>query len=536
MLDLLKRQSSESIDSIDPSDPIRRQPPETPPDQAIRYRQLFEMRNEGFSIMELVRDASGQAIDLRYIDLNARFEALTGLSRNSVLGRLRSETFGTDVELLRTCQRVVDTGQPARFERYVEALGRHYDTSMFPWDGDRFASVYADITAAKQAAEALRRANAQLREEDRRKNEFLGVLSHELRNPLMPIKNSLYILDRAAPGSEVAQRARAIMARQVDQLARLVDDLLDVTRISRNKIQLQRRRLDLNELVRCVLEDHRTIFEARDQRVELVPAPGPVFIDADGNRMAQVVGNLLHNASKFTPPTGRVMVSVEIDRSAAQAQAIVRVGDTGVGLSPELAAHVFEPFVQADSSLDRSKGGLGLGLALVKGLVELHGGAVSAHSPGPGQGSQFTVRLPLRDAAPVSDEPVPVAAAGGRRRVLVIEDNPDAAESLRALIELHGHEVTVVNNGVDGIARARALRPDLVLCDIGLPGLDGFAVAGALRADATLRDTRLVAVSGYALPEDLQRAASAGFQGHLAKPPRVEQLVELLSQGSGVTR
>ncbi len=396
-----------------------------------------------------------------------------------------------------------------------------YNSTLRDPDG-RFSvlSLVLDVTERRRAEDALREA-------DRAKNEFLAVLSHELRNPLAPIKNSLYILDRAAPGGEQARRAQAVVARQVDQLTRLVDDLLDVTRIARSKLTLQRSRLELNGLVQRTLEDYRPMFENAGVHLGLETAPAPVHVDADPHRIAQVVGNLLHNAAKFTPPGGRVTVTVAADASADRA--VVSVADTGSGLAPDASAHVFEPFVQATKALDRSEGGLGLGLALVKGVVELHGGEVSATSAGPGQGSRFVVRLPLDRSEAAPAERRASAARERHRRVLVIEDNVDAADSLRDVLEIQGHEVAVAYDGPSGIAAAREFHPDVVICDIGLPGMDGYEVARTLRADEALRGLQLVALSGYALAEDLRRASEAGFERHLTKPPSFEKLAAALA-------
>jgi two-component system CheB/CheR fusion protein len=382
--------------------------------------------------------------------------------------------------------------------------------------------------ALQESETRYRKAAETLAEADRNKNQFLAVLSHELRNPLAPITNSLYILDHAVPGGEQANRAQTVIGRQVGQLARLVDDLLDVTRISHNKIPLQRQRLDLNELVRRTLEDHRLLFEANEVLIELAPAPKPVLVSADRNRLAQVVGNLLQNAAKFTGPGGRVRAIVSVDSEGKLA--VVRVADTGVGMAPEMLARLFQPFTQADATLDRSKGGLGLGLALVKGLVELHGGTISAHSPGLGQGAEFVVRLPLALEETATDAPALPRAPGGRRRVLIIEDNIDAADSLREALQFSEHEVEVAYNGPAGIAKARKYKPEVVFCDIGLPGMDGFDVARAFRADDALRGTYLVALSGYAQPEDVLRASEAGFDQHLAKPPSLERLEQALAR------
>jgi len=382
-----------------------------------------------------------------------------------------------------------------------------------------WAGINLDISALKKTEEALREA-------DQRKNEFLAMLSHELRNPLAPIRHSTYILERAVPGGEQSRRAVAVIERQAGQLTRLVDDLLDVTRITRNKIQLQRETLELNDLARHTIEDQRSLFDRAEVRIEFNPAPVPVFVDVDRNRVAQIIGNLLQNAAKFTGRGGATRITITTEE--AEKRAVIQIADTGVGMTPEMLSRLFQPFSQADSTLDRSKGGLGLGLALAKGLAELHGGGVTANSAGLGQGAEFVVRLPLAMEKPAAAQPS-ASATKSRRRVLVIEDNIDAADSLRDLLAFGEHEIEVAYNGPDGIAKARKFRPEVVLCDIGLPGMDGYEVARAFRADATLNGAFLVALTGYALPEDLERAQAAGFARHLAKPPSLEKLGEILS-------
>jgi two-component system CheB/CheR fusion protein len=361
-----------------------------------------------------------------------------------------------------------------------------------------------------------------LRDADRRKNEFLGMLSHELRNPLAPLRNSLYILSKAATGGEQAQRALAIIDRQVGIVNRLVEDLLDITRIERGKVRLDRERVSLGDLVARVVEDHRDLFARSDVRLELVGSGEDIPVDADPTRIAQVMGNLLQNAVKFTSPGGSVAVHVE----RADGCATVSVRDTGEGIAPDMLAHLFDPFVQADSTLHRNAGGLGLGLALVKALVELHGGSVRARSDGIGKGAEFVVTLPL--AAPAIAAPAhPEDASGARRRrlVLVIEDGVDAGQSLAEILELEGHAVHVARDGRTGVALARELRPDVVLCDLGLPDIDGYEVARTLRRDDALRGIRLVALSGYTQPEDRQRATEAGFDAHVAKPTGLDDLM-----------
>ncbi|HVO13328.1 MAG TPA: ATP-binding protein [Vicinamibacteria bacterium] len=388
------------------------------------------------------------------------------------------------------------------------------------------ASFRRSLFQLQRTAGALREVEQALRDADRRKTEFLALLSHELRNPLAPITSSLHVLEQAAPGGEQARRAREVIGRQVAQLVRMVDDLLEVTRLTRGRIKLQRRPLELRDLVRRTIEDHRSLFDGSGIGLRFEAAAGPVRVHADENRIAQVVGNLLTNAAKFTSRLGRVTVSVAAD--AAASRAVLRVADDGAGIAPEMLPWLFEPFTQADTTLDRSRGGLGLGLALVKGLVEQHGGTVEAASDGPGRGAVFTVRLPLAPDAAATDRP-PAPPRPASRRVLVIEDGVDAAESLRELLEIEGHCVAVCYDGAAGIRKAREFRPELVLCDIGLPQMDGYEVARAFRADAQLASARLIALTGYAQPEDLERAAAAGFARHLAKPPDVTRLREVLA-------
>jgi two-component system CheB/CheR fusion protein len=303
----------------------------------------------------------------------------------------------------------------------------------------------------------------------------------------------------------------------------LIDDLLDVTRIAHGKIELQRERLDLNQLAHRAVEDHRAVFARGGVRLELLPAPAEVWVDGDRVRLAQIISNLLQNAAKFTPHGGKTTVSVE--SSPSRDQAILTVRDTGSGIQPEMLPRLFQAFSQADATLDRSKGGLGLGLALVKGLVEMHGGSVSAASDGRGKGAAFTIAIPLDvTAARVVPARPGLGVTASPRRVLVIEDNEDAASSLRELLELDEHAVEVAYTGREGIEKARAFHADVVLCDIGLPEMDGYEVARTMRADPELRRVALVAVSGYAQLEDVEMAREAGFDAHLAKPPSIEAI------------
>lgn len=386
-----------------------------------------------------------------------------------------------------------------------------------------------DITERKRAERALQDANAHLREADQRKNEFLAVLSHELRNPLTPIRNSVYILARAGTGGDQARRSREVIERQTEHLTRLTEDLLDVTRISRGKIMLHRTRVDLASIARATAEDHRPGFASRGVALELDVPDAPAWVDGDPTRLAQVVGNLLANAAKFTPPGGTTYLRLD---TARPGEVVVRVCDTGAGMSEETLRVAFDPFVQAEQTIERTRGGLGLGLALVRTLVELHGGTVTARSAGEGAGSEFTVTLPALPQAATEPTAEESPRAAAPHRVLVIEDNVDAAESLREALELGDHAVALAHSGPEGIEMARRVRPEVVFCDIGLPGMDGYAVAHTLRHDADpgVRRAFLVALSGYALPEDVAKARSAGFDRHVAKPPSIDQL-ERIQEG-----
>jgi PAS domain S-box-containing protein len=473
------------------------------------------------------------ALDGRPEYVNSSWVAYSGLTleaaaRSGWQGVLHPD----DLAAARDClRRTRELRSPQDVElRYRAADGscRWFLSRLAPIvDGDRvvrFIGAAMDIDDRKRAESERERLLAEARESDRRKDEFLGMLSHELRNPLAPIRNSVYLLERAEPGSEQAAHARAVIERQAEHLTRLVDDLLDVTRIARGKIQLRRERLDLREVVRRTADDLRPLMQARHVAFHVSLPPAGVWTVADATRITQVVGNLLHNAAKFTRPADLVELSLRVTDGAAE----ISVRDTGAGIDPALLPHVFDVFVQGDRTLARTEGGLGIGLSLVKGISELHGGAVQALSAGKGKGAEFVVRLPLVTSA--VDPRLKVGGprrASAIRRVLVVDDNRDGADSLAQIVELFGHVTEVAYDGPSALERARANPPDVVLCDLGLPGMSGFEVARALRASATNR-IQLVAVSGYAQPEDAKAALEAGFDRHLAKPASPDDIERLL--------
>jgi signal transduction histidine kinase/CheY-like chemotaxis protein len=400
-----------------------------------------------------------------------------------------------------------------------------------------------------------------LKNASRRKDEFLSMLAHELRNPLAPIRNALHLLRLGADASQKADagsflpeaaspdtgnhfqstkhlagqavaRARELMERQVQHLARLVDDLLDVARLTRGKVALRHERIDLARIVRDCAEDRRGLLQGAGLRLALELPQTPVWVLGDAVRLAQAVGNLLDNSVKFTPAGGQVTVCLSADSQTSQA--LVSVRDTGIGIELEMLPRLFEPFAQADHSLAREGGGLGLGLSVAKGLVELHGGSMGAASAGSGQGSEFLIRLRCEPEPPALDGQLPprqnpIDGRSKRFRILIAEDNRDSAESLRMLLQLCGYDVTVAASGPEAVKAAAATHPDIVLCDIGLPGMDGFAVAGELRRNPDTAKARLIAVTGYGRDEDRQRALEAGFDQHLVKPVDPGQLLGQLA-------
>jgi PAS domain S-box-containing protein len=385
---------------------------------------------------------------------------------------------------------------------------------------DVLARQAADLIERAQTEQALRRSEERyrnlarkLQEADRRKDEFLGLLSHEIRNPLASIMLCLSLLGKAEPGSVQTVKAMEIMGRQAAQLSRLVDDLLDITRITQGKIEIKKELVELVNLVRRTVADFQTTFQEKGVKLELHPASAPLYAEADPVRISQVVGNLLHNAVKYTEADGYVRVIVS--RDSFQQCAYIRVEDSGIGISPEILDNIFEPFIQFNTT----GGGLGLGLALVNGLVRVHGGSVTASSDGPGTGSIFTVRLPLAIGQVIYAENEAVATASSNsKRVLVIEDNADVAESLKSLLEIDGHTVFLAPDGYQGLAKAKEVNPDILICDIGLPSMDGYQVAREFRASKDLRNVYLISLTGYARPDDLRRAREAGFQSQLIKP------------------
>ena len=382
-------------------------------------------------------------------------------------------------------------------------------------------SVCVDLTGRKRVEDVLREA-------DRRKDEFLATLSHELRNPLAPIRNALEVLRRAGGDPKQTARAHAIMERQLHQLVRLTDDLLDVSRITRDRLELRRERLDLRSAVQSAIETTQPLIDAAAHVLKINAPTSPIWVHADFTRLAQAFANLLNNAVKYTERGGQISIGLGSEADAAT----VTVRDSGIGMSRDTMAHIFDMFRQSDESLDRARGGLGIGLTLAKRLVELHGGTIEAHSEGPGLGSSFLIRLPLAAQTPEravpADEP---RADVAPRRVLIAEDIPDAAEMLRLMLDLMGHDVRVAADGVQAVAIAKEFTPDVALLDIGMPRMDGYQAAREIRA-ALGGSVLLVALTGWGQEEDQRRSREAGFDHHLTKPAEPAMLEDLIASSA----
>jgi signal transduction histidine kinase/ActR/RegA family two-component response regulator len=422
---------------------------------------------------------------------------------------------------------------PIRMEDPIGAIGAY-------WAGRHQATpeelqILQDLGVSAAMAFANVRLIEELKAASRRKDEFLSMLAHELRNPLAPLRNGLHVLRLRGGVSQTVEQVGELMERQVEHLARIVDDLLDVARFTSGKIALQRERLDLARVVRHAVEDRRSVLEAASLSLLLELPETPVWITGDPTRLVQALGNVLDNAGKFTPAGGGVTVQLAVEEQGRQVAVAVR--DTGIGIDAKLLPEIFEVFAQADHSLDRTGGGLGLGLAIAKSLLELHGGAIEARSAGIGQGAEFILRLPCDQEPPaLADGTGASRPAENPLRVLVVEDNRDSAEALRMLLEICGYEVALAYSGTEGVELAQAVRPDVVVCDIGLPGLDGFTVAGHLRRNPETAMARLIAVTGYGQEEDRQRALEAGFDVHLVKPVEPGRLLEHLACGPAFQR
>ena len=463
--------------------------------------------------------------EARYRLANRPYTQRFGLEPENVVGKRIADVIGEAAyEKLRPHVERVLRGERVDYEELLPyAYGERwmnfrYEPQLEP-DGTvgGFVAVIQDITARKQLQDKLR-------EEERRKDEFLAILAHELRNPLAPLRTGLELLEHA-PAHERAADVRAMMGRQLTHMVRLIDDLLDMSRISRGKIQLQMERIDAADALGQGLEASRPVVQARGHELSVKLPSEPVFVNADPTRVAQIVANLVNNAAKFTAPGGRIGVVLKRDG----ADASISVTDTGQGLAPDMLERVFDMFIQAGDG-QRADGGLGIGLAIVKGLAALHGGTVSAHSAGQGKGAEFVVRLPASDEGPRPRVALHPVTEFGARRVLIADDNTDAAAALASMIALTGSETRLANDGEEAVAAVRDFRPDVILLDLGMPRMDGYEACRAIRSFPEGRQAVIVALTGWGQEHDRRKSEQAGFDAHLLKPAEFAQITEAIQR------
>ncbi|MDB6164422.1 MAG: domain S-box protein [Xanthomonadaceae bacterium] len=485
-----------------------------------KYRSLFDSIDQGFCLIEVLFDDDGAPIDYRFLETNARFAEQTGLV--GVIGECVSTLVpGYERRWMDIYGRVATTGEPVRFEQQAKALDRWYEVSAYRV-GDplarQVAVLFADITQRKSAQEGEREA-------DRRKDAFLATLAHELRNPLAPLRTSLHVL-KATDEPQTVTRLYDIMGRQVDQLSRLVDDLMEVSRITRGQIELRLEPVDLASVLRNAVETSRPQVEQSGQTLSMTLPHTPLHVHADAVRLAQVVTNLLNNAARYGKPGGNIALRLWHE----DGEAAIAVRDDGIGIPPEKLQEVFELFTQLDRHSSNAHGGLGIGLSLVRSLVQMHGGSVAAMSDGPGLGSEFVVKLPLRTACDVESQQggTHIAESLANLRVLVADDNRDAADSMGEWLSQMGAETCVTHGGRAALSALHDLVPDVVLLDLGMPDIDGFEVARQLRADPRFDATRVIALTGWGQAVDRERTAASGFDGHLTKPADIAALLAVL--------
>jgi len=500
-------------------------------DLSERRRHEQELREREENLRLLVEGVQDHAMFL--LDPNGRIRAWN-VGAQKVFGYEAAQVLGQSVSMLLADDAAHEAVQhelaSAARDGFVKVHGwrRRADGATF-WaeatttavmeeggEPRAFVRIVHDLTG-RQRMEALEL-------EGRRMAEFIAMLSHELRSPLAPLRNAVTILRQFADRPE-ALRCVELVGRQVSHMTRLVDDLLDVSRITTGKISLEPVSLEFNTLVRMAVETSKEFVRSHGHRLTVSLAARPITVRGDTTRLTQVVVNLLTNAAKYTKPEGHIQVIVR----DGQGICTLQVTDTGIGMTESLLQRAFEPFVQGVRTLDRAEGGLGIGLALVKNIVELHGGSVRASSPGTGKGTTMTVTLPtVSDVEAAVDERIETVVPGGKR-VLVVDDNEDAGESLALLLEMSGHTVKVAHNGAQALAAAAAFRPDSILLDIGLPGMDGYELARRLRELPDLRNVQLIAITGYGQSADRHAAAAAGFHVHLTKPVDPEALARLIA-------
>jgi len=495
------------------------------------------------SLVQNIRDHSIFMMDVSGVitTWNSEAQAIIGYEEAEIVGRNFSVIFTPEDLAARIPDRELQLareGGRAEDERWhVRKNGNRFwalgiVTPMHDVDGKLvgFSKILRDMTERKQAEQKLEEQAEALRDADRRKDEFLATLAHELRNPLAPIHSALQILNLPDVDAASTKRSHGMIERQVRNMVRLVDDLLDVARVVRGKIELRRERVELSAIVAHAVETVQPVIDALGHRLTTTIAEQSLVVDADPLRLAQAIGNLLTNAAKYTERNGRIWLSAAAEGSTA----VIRIRDDGIGISAEMQPRIFELFVQVDHAATRSQGGLGIGLTLVKDLVEMHGGSVAAASEGLGKGSEFVIRLPLvvklppppDAAAPPEQRPT---TAPVRHRLLIVDDNQDAAESMAMLLRFKGHEVRVAHDGPAALKLASSYRPQIVLLDIGMPGMDGYEVARQWRALPGSEFTVLAALTGWGQENERRRTTEAGFDHHLVKPVDLKELEKVFT-------
>jgi PAS domain S-box-containing protein len=499
-----------------------------------RFEALFNAAPLGVYLVDA-------GLRIRQVNPKARpvfgdIEGLIGSDFVEVIHRLWPQAYAD--EIVERFRHTLETGEPYVVPERIEERRDRKVTEYYEWQINRLllpdgqygvVCYFSDISRHVLARQALADSERALKEADRRKDEFLATLAHELRNPLAPLRNGLQLLRMAGDDRAMKEQAQGMMERQLTVMVRLIDDLLDVSRITRGKLQLRRERVDLASVVQSAVEGSRPLIESSAHQLTVALPPEPLPLDADPTRLAQVFANLLTNAAKYTDKGGRIGLTAERDGG----EVVVSVRDTGIGIAAGHLPGLFELFSQVAPALERSQGGLGIGLSLVKGLVEMHGGSVEARSEGPGRGSEFVVRLPLLEGSPARESPHSAsgekATARPGRRILVADDNRDAANSLSLMLRLAGHQVHAVHDGQEAVDAAGWFRPDLALLDIGMPRLNGYEACRHIREQPWGGRVVLVAITGWGQEEDRRKAEEAGFDRHFMKPVDPASLEQLLA-------
>lgn len=481
-----------------------------------QLQAVFEHPTDLNAILKAERDASGEIVDWIYTNANRNVAVLLGRPRSEVIGKRMSELVpDRAAEGSATCKHVLESREIVRYES--EFGGRDLVVTLFAAGNEHVVSSVQDTTEQRNLQRALH-------ETHRRKDEFLAMLAHELRNPVAPIANAAELLSRLVP-QDNQRTLVGIIQRQAVHLGRLLDDLLDVARITQGRIELRREVIDVASCVHLAIETAEPLIRSKGHQLALTQMLDPIYVSADKVRLAQCISNMLVNAARYTPHGGEIRVRPYVDGR----EAVVEIADNGIGIAPEFLPRIFDLFAQSERGLDRSQGGLGVGLTVCKQIVEMHSGTVVASSAGWGQGATFTIRLPLVEP-PAMTPPTATPQPDSLLRVLIVDDNRDAADSLAMLLQFEGRQTLCVYSGEEALSVLAPFDPQLVLLDIGLPGIDGYEVARRLKAAAPT--LRVIALSGYGQLEDRQRSSAAGFDAHLVKPVDLDALKRVLAHAS----